>query len=53
MKPEKFSHKTFNTISLYRGADPSACCYAKALSLKAIGVYKHLEMFRTLRAPVL
>lgn len=53
MKPEKFSQKTFNTISLYRSTDPSACCYAKALSLKVIGVDKNLEVLRALRAPAL
>ena len=53
MKPEKFSQKTFNMISLYRGTDPSACCYSKALYLKVIGVNKHLEMFRELLAPAL
>ena len=53
MKPEKFSQKTFNMISLYRGTNSSACCYAKAPSLKVIGVDKHLKMFSELLAPAL
>ena len=53
MESEKFSHKTFNPISLYRTTHPPACCYAKALSFEVIRVDEHLEMFRELLSSAL
>ena len=53
MKSEKFPHKTFNPISLYRATHSSACCYAKTLSFKVIRIDEHLEVFRELLASAL